>query len=787
MSRSTIIANILFFLILLGLVPELYSQTPVQVIRGMVTDGSTKQRLPGAFVILPDTEPLLGTTTDENGHYRLEGVPVGRYSMQVSHLAYEALVLSEVLVESGKEVVLDISIREQPKQLGEVVVVVKSPKIDNINVTSLSLQTITVEEVLRFPATFNDPARMAMTYAGVANTNDQANHISVRGNSPNSLSWRLEGAEIVNPNHLGDAGTASNRPSQSGGGVNILSAQMLGTSRFYSGVFPLQYGNAVGGIMDMRFRNGNDEQHEFVAQAALTGFNFSAEGPLLKKKGISYLANYRYSFTGLLTNLGVDFGDEAIGYQDLAFNVKAPVGQNGVLKIFGMGGISNNDFTGQRDSSKWEVDKDRFDIEFNNRMGAVGASFARAINHNATLKTTVVSSTLNARKRSDLIWDNGEVINSWWYDSITISKTALLAQFDYTFNRKHKLSAGYSATRYLFDVNTSNYLDGSVGRANGWLSNVYLEWHWKPLASLDLTIGSQHTSFTLSSSNAIGPRASVSWRLSGKDLIYGGYGLHSQVQPAQVYLVKGTPGNINLGFTRSHHFAVGYHRQFSVHSLFRVEAYYQSLFDVPIPRIENGEEGFSTLNLIGDFESRELVNNGTGTNYGIELTWQRTMDEDYFVLANGSWYESKYTDIIEEERDTRFNGNYLVNLTAGKEFSWNKKDRKKILGINARLTYAGGMRYTPINEETSLYLEFFVTAREYRLSYSLQLEDYFKADIRLYLKNNKPNYNTMLSLDLQNVTNHKNEAYYYFDTTQQRTRVEYQLGLIPNLSYRIEF
>ena len=69
---------------------------------------------------------------------------------------------------------------------------------------------------------------------GVVSDNDQANHLVIRGNSPNALSWRLEGVEIVNPNHLSNAGTFGDRATQNGGGVNILSAQMLGNSDFLS-------------------------------------------------------------------------------------------------------------------------------------------------------------------------------------------------------------------------------------------------------------------------------------------------------------------------------------------------------------------------------------------------------------------------------------------------------------------------------------------------------------------------------------------------------------------------
>jgi len=231
----------------------------------------------------------------------------------------------------------------------------------------------------------------------------------------------LEGAEIVNPNHLSNAGTFANRPTQSGGGVNILSAQVLGNSNFYTGAFPVEYGNVLGGLMDMRFRNGNDEQHEFTAQAGLIGFDFAAEGPLSKNEGVSYLINYRYSFVGLLTAMGVDFGGETIGYQDLSFNVKAPIGKGGVVKVFGMGGLSKNQFTAERDPTAWKLHKDRQDIIFKNKMGALGTNLTTSLGERTVFNFTTIRSAYETTTRSDIINNTFESFRDFPIDTIACS------------------------------------------------------------------------------------------------------------------------------------------------------------------------------------------------------------------------------------------------------------------------------------------------------------------------------------------------------------------------------
>ncbi|MEZ4901204.1 MAG: TonB-dependent receptor plug domain-containing protein [Spirosomataceae bacterium] len=140
---------------------------------------------------------------------------------------------------------------------------------------SVSARTFSVEETQRYAAAINDPARMATAYAGVITADDGGNNIVIRGNSPNGLLWRMEGVEIPNPNHFSSLGAA-------GGGVSILSAQVLTNSDFMTGAFPAEYGNALSGVFDLKLRKGNNQKHEYTFQAGLLGLDVAAEGPFSK-------------------------------------------------------------------------------------------------------------------------------------------------------------------------------------------------------------------------------------------------------------------------------------------------------------------------------------------------------------------------------------------------------------------------------------------------------------------------------------------------------------------------
>lgn len=766
------------------------AQNLTQVIRGTVIDKNVKNELIGATVILPSTSPMLGTVTDVNGNFRIENVPAGTYTVRVSYIGYKPLDIPNVQVNTGKETILTIELEENIIQGNEIIVTADKRKDQPLNeLSTVSARTFSVEETQRYAAAVNDPGRMVTSFAGVVSTDDGNNKISIRGNSPNGLLWRMEGIDIPNPNHFSGVGT-------SGGGISILSAQLLSNSDFISGAFAAEYGNALSGVFDLKLRKGNNEKNEFTAQASVLGLSFAAEGPFKKNYGGSYLVNYRYSTLGILSKLGVlDIGGVTT-FQDLSFNVFLPTKKAGYFSVFGIGGLSAQNFKAIADTAKWEHFYDRLGSTFFSNTGVTGFTHSYIFNSKAYLRTSVSISGEGKGYNENYTDDELNLIKTD-VESFQIIKQSAASVLNYKFNSKLLLRTGFTQTRSGFKLKSERSLvPGDVlitqveGSGETYDSQIFAQLKYSISNKFSVNAGLHAMYLWLNNTNSIEPRASLKYDLGDKQSISIGYGLHSQQQPIGLYFAQNISKdektfypNRNLKFTNAHHLVLSYNYLLGQNLRIKTEFYYQWLFDVPVS--VDSATSFSMLNQAEGFISEKLINNGTGTNRGMEFTLEKFLSNRFYYLLSISLYESKYKGSDGIERNTRYNGNIAGSFTAGKEFMLSKKPEATILGFNTKILYSGGYRFTPIDLEASIASG--GTVEIENNAFSKQNPDYFRIDAAISLKRNKPYHTTILSLDIQNATNRKNVFGQYFEPQKQSIVTYYQTTIIPVLSYKVEF
>lgn len=745
-------------------------QNLTQTLYGSVSDAWSQRPIYLANVVVFANDKLVkGTVTDSLGYFKLNELGPGRYKLLVSYTGFQPFE-SEVLIISGKSINVQVVLEEAQKVLEEVVVM--PPSFSAANTTSIS-----IEKTLRVPANFFDPVRMITSYPGVVAANDQSNAIVAKGYSPNAISWRLQGLDILNPNHLANAGTFSDRPTANGGGVNVLSAQLLDRTDFYSGALPVQYGNALSGVMDMTLRPGNSDKVQFTTQASLIGLDVAAEGPLNKSSKASFLANYRYSTIGILSGMGLDFGGEKINFQDFSFHLNLPSEKGSKLSVFGFGGLSYNKFSA-KDESEWEVEKDRYDIDFTGSVYGMGI-----VNHFKPGFISLSAGASFSAQNQDRESQGAIVPYPNIFRESFSSQQQLLSMFlkgIHKINATGFIESGLRLNYINHDLNALSvnqfYIDiigpNINGTVNGLLWQPYLAWS-QAIGKFNVGAGMRYVVFSYNGSNAWEPRANIS-RSWGNQTISLSYSLSSQVQQTQNYLVA---DNRELSFTKSNQFSLEWRKKMAGDLNVVSSLYYHQLFNAPV---YNSNEMYNMLNQWDDFPNENMLNKGEGRNYGWEGYVEKKFYGNFYFMISGSYYQSQFK-ANKKYFDTRFNGGFTSSFLTGKE--WNQVNRS--FGMHARILYAGGLRQPLIDTFASELAG--TTIFNLGSGYITKYPNYFRADLRVSWRKNKPSYTRTLSIDIQNVSAYENIANVYYDTFLKGVNTRYQVGIIPVLAYRIDF
>jgi hypothetical protein len=749
-----------------------------------VVEKNTLQPLPGASVAVQLGDRVLGAYSDASGRFAIDNVPTGRHQLTVTMLGHTPYVAGNVLVNSGKESFLEIALEESLTELDEVVVTVKTDKNLPLNkMAAISARMLSSEEANRYAGSWGDPARMLANFAGVMAAEDTRNDIIIRGNSPTGLLWRLDGFDIPNPNHFGAMGGT-------GGPVGMLNNNQLANSDFYTGAFPAEFGNALSGVFDLRLRNGNNRKHEFLASMGFNGFELGAEGPLSKATGASYMVNGRYSFLKALYKVGfkVAAAGEAIPeYQDITAKANIPL-KRGSLSLIALWGGSHIHMTpDMSDDAKWQPGDKGEDTDEANRQYFTGLCYTLRVGQRTRVENRISwqYSSVDILVRQ-LSYPDAAVSDDY-YDGVTAEgRIACAPSVHHRFNSRNFLTGGVGIDVFTTDFDELLYDNGAAeafrnGSYRSALMKAHAQWQHRFSDALSVTPGVYAHYYGLNANASVEPRVGLKWAVGERSSVSAGAGLHSQLQPRQLYFYRrnGELPNKNLRFTKNWQAVLGYDLKPMDNLRLKVEAYYQHLFDVPVTP-DTPEE--SILNLgDGYYNSWEGVftNRGTGENYGVELTVEKFFTNSYYFLITASLYDAKYTGYDGVKRRTKFAGNYAVTALGG--YEW--KIGGNLLSVNFKATAMGNKRILPVSVEHlgASYVY------DYSEAYKSKLPAYFRCDLNVGMKQNFQRCATEWFFEVNNLTNRKNIWGQVYNAARGAYDNTYQTGFMPMGGCRVYF
>ena len=793
-----------------------FSQQLTQTVRGTIIDMDSQLPLIGATVRIIGVNSFKGAATDVNGEFRLEKIAVGRITLQLSYVGYETKTIPDIEVNTGKEKVLNLTMQESVQKLNEVVIHAYKNKGEATNQMSLiSTRSISAAETKRYAGGLDDPSKILSNFAGVTASQNGGNDIIVRGNSPKYVQWRLDGVEITNPTHFADQNAVS-------GGVSALNNSLLTTSDFSTGAFSPEYGDVLSGVYDVKLRTGNNQKVETSLGVGVQGTDLTVEGPFKKGYGGSFLVNYRYSTISLLNNLGIIKLDGALNYQDGAFKIVLPTKKIGTFSFFGLGGLS--------DGKLKDVQADKIaipgnetitaditeDYDKSNYLSNYGMNHTFGINDKSFVKTTLsystdgISEDIYKIKTTKIYDDQGEYLHDSigarvldYQSRIKNSKYRAAISYNNKLNAKNTLQIGSKYTVHGYDYNQRSRQDSTnsvftmadFNENMSTLSN-FVSWKHRFNENITMVAGIHNMNVLTNKKSTIEPRIALNWQINSTSSFSAGYGKHSTMESVHNYFARvqqpdgsTTEPNKNLDLLKADHFVMGYEKRFGENIRVKLEAYYQNLYNLPVEN--NDTSYYAPINEGTDFRYVELVNKGTGKNYGLELTLERFFSKNYYYLFNASLYDSKYKTLEGVERNTKYNGNYLVNVLFGKEFVNLGKNKNQTLDLNAKVFFGGGQRYIPLLTDAQGNLAVDPASNkfwDYKKAYDKKFEDIYQVNISASYKWNKPKVTHELFITLDNITNNKGKLSEYYDESKPG-KIGYvtQFALFPNLMYRLYF
>jgi len=768
-----------------------YSQS-YQNVRGTIKETFTEQVIEGVIVkLLIADSTYKQTVSDAKGNFNFKNVQIGFYDILFTHVTYKSFIKPSISVTVSKETVLNIVMESRSTKLEEVEVNFNKERgIPNNEMANSSVFSIHPNDARRIAGGLDDPIRVTGTLPGVtAATSFSANFVSIRGNSPRSLKYSMEGVELPNPTHFARIGG-------SGGTFTIFSMQLMDKSDFYTGAFSAQFGDALGGVFDVKFKKGNSKQHEMTFQIGTLGVEFGSEGPLSKKNNSSYVLNYRYATVGL----GRIGNPSSPTYQDLSFNIDIPLAKSkGKLQLFAIAGTSDRTRAALTDSADWKQSLDRTTLYLASTTATLGGVYKKYIGSKSVLKATAVGSYSTQLDNKTYIRNDFSKINQKVNQYASIPITGALS-FKHKFGLKHSNVTGLSynttthdwkAEKYSFNQNKKIILMDGVGRSN--VLKAYTQSKFNLTEKFNILAGVHFLNYDVTNQQTIEPRLSLNYQLSSKHSLSLSGGMHSQVENYATYLYEETTGdgdiinpNKNLGLSKAIHYILGYKGKVFTNHRLRIEAYYQHLYDTPVDSLT-----FSTINIEELSDLRALTNSGTGQNYGLDVGFERYTDNGLYYIFNSSVWRSLYTAGDGIQRSSAFDNNYNLRFIVGKEYklraSKNKKgvDRYRAFSWNGNLNILGGQVYTPLDfvnsklEQETIYDE--------SLAFTERGKTLVFLDFNFSYTINKKKRKSVWAIQVKNLLNNGNALYREYDTILDQEVEIKSTSFFPNIYYRLEF
>jgi hypothetical protein len=723
------------------------------IIKGRVFDEINNESIPFANVIIQGT--TIGSPTDIDGYYVIEGLDPGVYNLQVSFIGYETAFAPEVVVANNVPTTVDFPMSASDLELDEVVV--SASPFQRNDASPVSLNTIGVNEIQRSPGGNRDISKVIQTLPGVAAGVSFRNDLIVRGGSPNENRFFLDGIEVPTINHFATQGAT-------GGPIGLINVDFVKNVDFYSGAFPANRGNTLSSLLEFQLKEGRTDRVGLTGTVGANDFGLTLEGPMGARS--NFLVSGRVSYLQWLFKalelpflpLYVDGQYKSIHkfneHHDLTFiglgafdRFTLNLGDNKTEEQqYFLGVLPYQDQWNYTVGARYRYFRDRGYFTFvvsRNHLDNYIYKFQDNDNENPArqlfdYRSAEIENKVRAEHTVRL---KGFKINyGIGYERAGYSNetTQMVASGDSTIQFNYQTDIGIN--KYALFAQVSRKLaDEKVGLALGFRAD-----------------GNDYDNAMANPFRQFSPRFSISYAIRPGLTINANTGLYFQLPPYTSLGYKDAEGNLvnkenNLKYIRNVQAVGGIAYTTAFNAKISVEGFFKYYDQYPMVL----EDGISLANLGGDFGvvgDEAVASLSEGKTYGMEFLFQQKLYKGFYGILTYTWYRSKFTNDDGMLSPSAWDLQHIITVVGGKKFKRNWE-------VGVKWRFYGGAPYTPFDVEYSVLTNVWDVNNEGQFDYTqintMRLKAVHQLDIRVDKKWYFDRWNLDMYLDITNVYNNK--------------------------------
>jgi hypothetical protein len=742
-------------------------------VSGTITDEQSGEVLIGATIFIPGEN--LGTISNTYGFYSIT-IPENSKALVCSYVGYDS---KQFPLRLSENMTLNIRLKEGSTDLEEVVVKAEKPD-HNLRSTTIGVEKLNVTTLTKVPVLLGekDLLKTLQLMPGISTISEGSTGFSVRGGSLDQNLILLDEAPVYSAAHLM-------------GFFSVFNADVIKDVTVYKGGIPANFGGRAASVVDIRMKDGNNQQFSASGGIGLISSRLAVEGPIIKDKA-SFILSGRRSYADLLAaGSGLLEAGTSLYFYDL--NAKINIRINDKNRIYFSAYTGKDDFG-----------FDVFGTDWGNITGTL--RWNHLFGNRLFSNTTLIYSN----------YDYGFKIGEDHHMSSGIEDFGFKEDFTFFMNPKNTMKFGLSSTYHTFnpgkltssgdDGEYETILDEKFAIESGLYFSNESKFSDRFSAEYGLRLSmfnqvGEGTVYTYDQFNnrvdssrfaageimqtyaSLEPRVSINYRLTGNTSLKASYNRITQYlhllsnstagQPTDTWV----PSTKNLAPTTVNQYSTGYFRNFLDNKMeFSVESYFKAMRNVT--DYENG------ANLLLNSDVEASIATGEGRSYGMELSLEKKQGkvngwvsytlartENLIEAIAPHWYPATY--------DKTHDFSVVVNYDLAKRVSLSA----------AWIYYTGNAVTFPSGKYKydDRYISYYTGRNEYRMP------DYHRLDINIHLQGKeRKRWESSWDLSAYNVYNRYNAYSIYFEESQTvpgtTQAVKLSLfGIVPSVTWNFKF